>query len=565
MTSMPDPQQTSIAPPTEAPSLEGRSEAPSREAPAEQASSGQQQPPPAPAPTIAQAPGAVLSPEAPAPERPAPPAPAAQRQPSAPQSTSRPQRERPEAPKAPGKAPELDAQTAAEIDAAMAELDAMGAMDAAGPGASAPAAGPRAPGRPGIRGPREVRAGREHRVGVVVTVGPTDIFVEFGPKELGIVPREQWKEGEELPAPGAEVELVVDRYEADESLYICSRPGAVQKAGWETLEPGQVIEARCTGVNKGGLDMEITGGHHAFMPASQVSLDHIPDLSVFVGEKMTCQVQRVDRRGKGNVILSRRDMLRKEREQRANELRETLKEGQTVEGVVRKIMPFGAFIDIGGIDGLVHLNDLTHERIGHGERAVSRYLQEGQQVRAQVLKIDWDAGRISLGIKQLEADPFQTATSDITEGAQVSGRVTRTTEFGAFVEIAPGVEGLVHISELAWRRVGKVEDVVKKDEVIQVQVLGIDPESRRIGLSVKATQPRPEPTGGGKRGRRDEGPSAEEILKETPALRRLREQAKQREREKAAQKGEKPKGRRKGEGGLGEAGGMGIGLGDLRL
>jgi small subunit ribosomal protein S1 len=353
------------------------------------------------------------------------------------------------------------------------------------------------------------------------------------------------------------VELVIDRYEAGESLYMCSRPGAIQKAGWETLEAGQTIEARCVGVNKGGLDMELAGGHHAFMPASQASLDHIDDLSVFVGEKLTCQVQRIDRRGKGNVVLSRREILRKQREETAVRLRDSLKEGQVVEGVVRKIMPFGAFVDIGGVDGLVHLSDLTHERVGHGERAVGRYVQEGQQVRAQILKLDWDANRISLGIKQLEADPFQTATSDIVEGAELTGRVTRTTDFGAFVEIAPGVEGLVHISELAWRRVGTVEEVVKADEVIKVKVLGIDPESRRIGLSVKATLPRPEPTGGGKRPRRDEGPSVEEIMKETPALRRLREEAKRRD----SQQG---KGKKKS-GGLGSAGGMGMGLGDLKL
>ena len=453
-----------------------------------------------------------------------------------------------------GAAPQIDDQTAAEIDAAMAELDAMSSGGTSKHEAHAPA--------PGFRGPREVRGGREPRLGIVVSVGPTDVFVEFGPKELGIVPRDQWKEGEELPAAGSEVELVVDRYEAGESLYICSRPGAVQKAGWETLEHGQVIEARCTGVNKGGLDMEIAGGHHAFMPASQVSLDHIDDLSVFVGEKMTCQVQRIDRRGKGNVILSRRDILKKEREERAASLRETLHEGQTVEGVVRKIMPFGAFVDIGGVDGLVHVSDLTHERVGHGEKAVARYIQEGQKVTAQILKLDWDAGRISLGMKQLEADPFQTALGDITEGAEVSGRVTRTTDFGAFVEIAPGVEGLVHISELAWRRVGKVEEVVKADEVIKVKVLGVDPESRRIGLSVKATQPRPEPKGG-RRGRRDEGPSMEEIMKETPALRRLREEAKRREKEQGAAKGKG--GKKKKPGGLGEAGGMGMGLGDLKL
>lgn len=413
----------------------------------------------------------------------------------------------------------------AEIEAAMQELDA--AQAAPHPSHTPPANAASADRPIGTRGPRVVQAGREHRAGIVVSVGPADVFVEFGPKELGVVERTQWKEGDELPAAGSELSVVVNRYEPSESLFICSLPGSVQKADWELLQPGQVVEARVTGTNKGGLELEIAG-HQAFMPASQVSLDHIKDLSVFVGEKMACQVQRIDRRGKGNIVLSRRDVMAEERKELASKLKETLAEGQTVEGIVRKIMPFGAFVDLGGIDGLIHVSDLTYDRVGQGEKAIARYITEGQKVTVQVLKVDWDAKRISLGMKQMQADPFATAMGEVVEGAQVSGRVTKITEFGAFVEIQPGVEGLVHISELDWRRVNSVDEVVQPDEVINAKVLKIDPDSRRISLSIKALKDAPaRPEGGGRgkgrgRGDRDDR-SPEEILKESPAYRRLKE------------------------------------------
>jgi ribosomal protein S1 len=186
-------------------------------------------------------------------------------------------------------------------------------------------------------------------------------------------------------------------------------------------------------------------------------------------------------------------------------------------------MPFGAFVDLGGVDGLVHVSDLTHDRIGHGEKFVARYIKEGERVKVQILKVDWEAGRLSLGVKQIQSDPFAQAAQDLSEGAEVTGRVTKIAEFGAFVEIAPGVEGLVHISELAWKRVNTVGEVVKPDEVVKAKILKVDPQSRRISLSLKALQPPPErPQGGGKKGFADKR-SPEEILKVSPELRRLRE------------------------------------------
>lgn len=450
----------------------------------------------------------------------------------------------------------LDAEVEAEIKAAMDELDA---ADASGTGGPAKAK---------LRGPRVVQGGREHRTGRVVSVGPTDVFLEFGPKELGVIDRSQFKdkEGNEpnLPSANDSLEVVVQRYDAAESLFICVLPGSIQKADWEMLSPGQNVEARVTGVNKGGLELEIAG-HRAFMPASQVDLDHVKDLSVFVGEKMECQVQRVDKRGKGNIVLSRREILQSQRAEAAGKLRDVLQEGQTIEGTVRKIMDFGVFVDLGGVDGLVHMSDLSHERINHGAKNISRIVSEGQKITVQILKLDWEANRIGLGLKQLQADPFQSAASEIVEGAEATGKVTKIADFGCFVEVAPGVEGLVHISELDYRRVAQVSDVVQEGEIVKVKVLKVDPDSRKISLSIKATKDAPAQAGGGggggggrggKRGRGDrDDRSPEEILKETPQLRRMREQAKQREKQQA----------KEDFGGLGKAGGLGLGLGDLKL
>ncbi len=397
-----------------------------------------------------------------------------------------------------------------------------------------------------IRGPRVVQGGREHRKGIVVSVGPTDIFLEFGPKELGVLARVQFPNEEELPKVGAEFEAVVERFDTAEGLFICNRPGVVQKAEWELLEPGQMVEARVTGVNKGGLELEVAN-HRAFMPASQVDSRRVEDLSVFVGEKVRCKVTRVDRSGRGNITLSRRDVVAVERREEMKRLRESLKEGDVREGTVRKIMPFGAFVDIGGVDGLVHVSDLTHDR---GAK-VENMLKEGEKVTVKVLKLDWENDRHSLGIKQLQADPFETAIKDVVEGAELTGRVTKLMEFGAFVEVAPGIEGLVHISELAWQRVQKTSDVLQPDKVVKVKVLKVDPATRKISLSVKQTLPPPSAPKTGGRSKRDEDMrKPEEILKETPALRRLREQS-------------KPKLKAGLKSGLGA--GLGAGLGDLRL
>jgi len=452
------------------------------------------------------------------------------------------------------KPPAISDELQSEIDEAMAVLDSE--FDNANkpkPGdkhAVKPIGGP----AKATFHPRVVQAGREHRSGTVVSVGATDIFIEFGPKEIGVVERKQFTD-DTMPSVNDELKVVVDRYDREDSIFVCSLPGRVQKAAWEDLHPGQTVEAVVTGVNKGGLELEISK-HRAFMPASQVSFERIEDLSVYVGEKMTCRVQRVDRRGSGNIVLSRRDMLADERKEKAEGLKKTLEIGQTIKGTIRKVMPFGAFVDLGGIDGLVHLTDMAHGAAGHGERVVRRYVKEGDAVEVQILKLDWENNRISLGMKQLQADPFTSVAGEIAEGSDISGRVVRLTDFGAFIEVAPGVEGLAHISELEYRRVGHPSDVLKVDEVVQCRVLKIEAESRKVSLSLKALKEMPKhearPGGGGRgrgRGGERDDRTVEEIKKETPELRRLREKAKK------AKKVED----KSGLGGLGDIGGIGLG------
>ncbi len=404
-----------------------------------------------------------------------------------------------------------------------------------------------------IRGPRVVQGGREYRTGKVVSVGPDDIFIEFGPKELGVCPRTQYKD-DELPKVGEDLQVAIERFNAEESLFMCAKPGAVQKADWELLEPGQIVEAVVTGHNKGGLELEVAK-HRAFMPASHIDIRRIDDLSQFTGQKLTCQVTKVDRFGKGNITLSRRSILKKEQKENLAKLKETLKEGDTIQGTVKKLMPFGAFVDMGGIDGLLHVGDMSHERIDKPETVV----KEGDEVTVKVLKLDWENDRHSLGLKQLTEHPWDSALKDIKEGDEISGRVTKLLDFGAFIEVVPGVEGLCHISELAWQRVNRTSDVVQPNQVVKAKILSVDTDSRKISLSIKQTSEKPVQKGarpgGGGRGRRGEEErdtrTPDEILKETPELRRLREQAKKKTK------------KNKTGSGLGSAGGMGMGLGDL--
>lgn len=357
---------------------------------------------------------------------------------------------------------DMDAKLEAEIEAALGDLNVEDMLDYADRARPAPGE-------------------REYKTGVIVAVHGGDVFVEFGPKSQGVCPLDQFSQP---PEAGERAQFIIERFDEKEGLLILSREGVMRKAEWESLDIGQHVEARCTGTNKGGLEMELAH-HKAFMPAGHVDLRHIEDLSVFVGEKMPCEIIELDRH-RGRIILSRRVHLEVERARLREELLEKLEEGQTVPAVITSIQVYGAFADLGGIDGLIHISDLSYQRIHHPSEVV----KEGDQVNVKILKIDreQDPVRIGLGLKQTLEDPYTAEVGKLEVGEMVSGRITKLMPFGAFVELSPGVEGLIHISELSHERIQRVSSVVKPDEVVTVKVLSIDAAQRRIGLSLKAAR-----------------------------------------------------------------------------
>ncbi|MFW5652742.1 MAG: 30S ribosomal protein S1 [Planctomycetota bacterium] len=365
---------------------------------------------------------------------------------------------------------DIDPSLEAEIEAQFNDLGSMEDLMAE----PAPTEG-QEPQRKGYEPGERIRA-------KVLTVGRDDIFVDLGPRFQGVISREHYPEEGEIKAPaeGEEVDLRVIRYDRSEGLFYLAPVHAAQKAEWETLEIGQVVEARCTGTNKGGLVMEVAG-HRAFMPAGQIDRFRVENLDECVNQQYVCEVIEFNRKT-ANIVLSRREVQERERREAKDRIWKELEVGQDVEGIVRKIMPFGAFVDLGGVDGLIHISDLAYERVNKADEVV----KEGEKVTVRVLKLDPDNERIGLGLKQRQADPFESVNNTVNEGDVVSGKVTRITTFGAFVELQPGVEGLVHISQLAHERVNRVSQVVSEGEIVQVKVLEVDPESRRIGLSIKA-------------------------------------------------------------------------------
>jgi small subunit ribosomal protein S1 len=318
------------------------------------------------------------------------------------------------------------------------------------------------------------------RKGQVVSIQGDDIFIDLGGRSEGILPAQQWDEDEPLPEIGQLVEVTVEGFDSREGLMTLSRKGAVMAAAWDTLEKGQVVEGRVTGMNKGGLELDING-IRAFMPASQVDRGRVEDISIFLNERLRAVVSEIDRSAR-NVVVSRRDLMDREAAEQAEKTMATIAEGDTVTGTVRNIMPYGAFVDIGGVDGLLHVKDMSHSHVKDPNEVV----KNGQVLELQVLSVDRENGKIGLGLKQVQGDPWQGVENKYAEGQLVSGRVTRLADFGAFVELEPGVEGLVPMSELSFeRRIKSASDVVKEGDVIQVRVLSVDPVRRRISLSLK--------------------------------------------------------------------------------
>lgn len=325
--------------------------------------------------------------------------------------------------------------------------------------------------------------------GKVESINNDDVFIELGTRALGvpgIVPLRQF--GDKAPEVGQEVDVKITSIKESEGLIVLSLPrGRHKPAGnWDAVSAGQVVECVVNKSNKGGLEVNV-GSLRGFLPASQADLYFVSDLEPFVGQKLTVQITEVNPK-KRNLVVSRRKYLESEREEIQKELWEKLAVGQEVTGTVKNIKNYGAFVDIGGIDGFLHIGEISWNRIKHPKDALS----EQQQINVKILKIEREKNRISLGMKQLQQDPWLAAEESYAKGSTVTGKVTRTTDFGAFVELEPGLEGLIHISELDHRRVKRVTEVLTVGQETSAKVLEVDLSRKRISMSLKALIDKPE-------------------------------------------------------------------------
>ncbi len=290
--------------------------------------------------------------------------------------------------------------------------------------------------------------------------------------------------------PGDNVELYVERYEDRDGAIVLSREKARREEAWTALEKAFEAQTRVNGVIygrvKGGFTVDL-GGAVAFLPGSQVDIRPVRDVGPLMGQPQPFQILKMDR-ARGNIVVSRRAVLEETRAEQRSELIQGLKEGMILDGVVKNITDYGAFVDLGGVDGLLHVTDIAWRRINHPSEA----LQIGMPVKVQVIRFNSDTQRISLGMKQLEADPWEGVTAKYPPGAKYSGRVTNITDYGAFVELEPGVEGLVHVSEMSWTKKnvhpGKI---VATSQEVEVLVLDVDSSKRRISLGIKQVQRNP--------------------------------------------------------------------------
>src|SRR5689334_19949411 len=328
--------------------------------------------------------------------------------------------------------------------------------------------------------------------GTVTGIENDMAVIDVGLKSEGRVPlREFAAPGHKAELKiGDEVEVYVDRVENAAGEAMLSRDRARREAAWDKLEKefeaGNRIEGVIFGRVKGGFTVDL-GGAVAFLPGSQVDIRPVRDVGPLMGSPQPFQILKMDR-ARGNIVVSRRAVLEATRAEQRTELIQGLKEGQIFDGVVKNITDYGAFVDLGGVDGLLHVTDIAWRRINHPSEA----LQIGQQVKVQVIRFNPDTQRISLGMKQLEADPWDGVGAKYPVGAKFTGRVTNITDYGAFVELEPGVEGLVHVSEMSWTKKnvhpGKI---VSTSQEVDVLVLDVDASKRRISLGLKQTLPNP--------------------------------------------------------------------------
>jgi ribosomal protein S1 len=347
--------------------------------------------------------------------------------------------------------------------------------------------------------------------GTVIAVGPDTAFIDLGGRRQGAMKLVGlFNEGEDLPTVGQAIEVGIGGRNDDDGLYeVAPANRAIAVEDWSQLDVGMIVEARVTGTNKGGLECEV-GGLRGFMPAGAVSPWRTENLEEMVGQTLESLVTELVPAAR-RLVLSRRAVIERQAADARAKMLETLDVGEQLDGIVRSVRDFGAFVDIGnGVEGLVHVSQLSWERVANP----TDVMQPGQKVRVVVKKVDRQTGKIALSARDLIESPWTKAAEKYHTGATVKGTVSRIADFGAFVRLEPGVEGLVHVSELASRRVRSVADVVKEGQPVECRVLSVDPDEQRMSLSIKALEAKP-----AEHAAADEPAESEEPVAETPVKR----------------------------------------------
>ena len=328
--------------------------------------------------------------------------------------------------------------------------------------------------------------------GTILTIENDIVIIDVGLKSEGAISIKEFSEpgGETSIKVGDKIDVFVERYEGRDGTVMLSREKARREESWTVLEKAFEAEERVNGIIfgrvKGGFTVDLSGAI-AFLPGSQVDIRPVRDVNPLMGNPQPFQILKMDR-ARGNIVVSRRAVLEETRAEERTELISNLTEGQVLEGIVKNITDYGAFVDLGGVDGLLHVTDIAWKRINHPSEA----LQVGQTVNVQVIRFNAESQRISLGMKQLESDPWDGAEAKYPLEAKFNGRITNITDYGAFVELEAGIEGLVHISEMSWTKKnvhpGKI---VSTSQEVEVMVLEVDTSKRRISLGLKQCSKNP--------------------------------------------------------------------------
>ncbi|MBK9088056.1 MAG: 30S ribosomal protein S1 [Holophagales bacterium] len=326
--------------------------------------------------------------------------------------------------------------------------------------------------------------------GRVIQVTNDEILVDIGYKSEGMIPRSEFAHApDRLPVAGQEIDAIVDRREDSSGYVVLSHEKARRIRAWDAIEvafkENQPAKGKVLERVKGGLSVDI--GVRAFLPGSLADIRPLKNLDVLRGRELEFRIVSFDKK-RGNIVLSRKALMEEVAESKKSDAAQALADGRTLHGTIKNLTEYGAFVDLGGIDGLLHVTDISWGRLGHPSEA----LHVGQDVEVKVLKFDSDSGRISLGMKQLKPDPWQDLPAHYPVGARVRGKVVSLTDYGAFVELEEGVEGLIHVSEMSWtKKVKNPAKLLSVGDTVEAVIADVNPETRRLSLSLRATEPNP--------------------------------------------------------------------------